>query len=170
MRYFKKFTSYDFSLFRLPMYSYSKESKEKLLKDPLVALLFLVFAFMPENHPEPEHVKKEKQKLKPADYFEAMEELKLFAMQTLHDFNTKIYLELYLLDKFGEKAEKAFDLVREVPKTEENHSQGQTLVVLAESDSEALDPSNDDTLEMGSLLGDNEEGEALDIQTELSII
>lgn len=50
-------------------------------------------------------------------------------MKTLHDFNTKIYLELYLLDKFGEKAEKAFDIVREVPKTEEAHSHGSVIVL-----------------------------------------
>lgn len=41
------------------MYQYSKEAKEKLLKDPIVALLFVLFTFMQENHPEPEHVKKD---------------------------------------------------------------------------------------------------------------
>jgi len=181
MRHYKKFKSYDFSIFRNPMYQYSKKAKENLLQKPLVALMFLLFTFMPENHPEPEHVKKDWQETEAEkkNLLEAMDELQLFAMRTLHHFNTKIYLELYLLDRFGEKANRAFDKVREVPKLEDSSSNSnskngvvpQVIELALRSEDDAQDASNDDTMEMGSFNdSESEAGDLVDIVTELSII
>jgi len=42
--HFKKYKQWDFSILRDPMYKYSKEAKERLLKNHVFAFFFCVFA------------------------------------------------------------------------------------------------------------------------------
>jgi hypothetical protein len=87
-----------------------------------------------------------------------MAELQLYALGIVHDSGTKICYEVYLCEKFGNQAEKAFDKVRAVPKlssssqegVESNHNnsfdEDMDSMMRSGRDSEVFDPSNEDTM------------------------
>jgi hypothetical protein len=60
---------------------------------------------------------------------EILEELQTYALESLHHADSNIFLELWLLDRFGTQAEQAFNKVRETPKlleTDNGETEGQT--------------------------------------------
>ena len=86
----------------------------------------------------------------------------------MHDVGASVYLELYLLDKFGKVADQAFEKVRTVQKVEEpNVTIPQLEVVEGEADDEDTVIMDDDFVVPP--VGDNEVGAEPVLQTEISI-
>ena len=50
-RHYKKFEGVDFSIVRNPMYTYSKQAKEKLLRNKYYALLYIYYLFSTNKLP-----------------------------------------------------------------------------------------------------------------------